>query len=118
MKAGIFSFGPSIRQAVSRARQRSRLLLRRAPSAAPLQTDIKKEIADREQAEAALLASEARFHRMAANLPGGMIYQFVLRQDGTVGAALHQSQLSCAVRFGTRGDSTQSSAHYGYGPSR
>ena len=105
MKAGIFSFGPSIRQAVSRARQRSRLLLRKAPSAAPLQTDIKKEIADREQAEAALLASEARFHRMAANLPGGMIYQFVLRQDGTVG--LPYISPSCRELYGLEPEEIQ-----------
>jgi two-component system, sensor histidine kinase and response regulator len=37
------------------------------------------------QAEVALQASEARFHHMAANLPRGMIYQFLLRPDGSVG---------------------------------
>lgn len=34
--------------------------------------------------EAALQASEARFHHMVSNLPSGMIYQFLLRSDGSV----------------------------------
>ncbi|HXG17678.1 MAG TPA: PAS domain-containing protein [Methylomirabilota bacterium] len=34
--------------------------------------------------EAALRASEARFHHMAANMPQGMIYQFLLRTNGSV----------------------------------
>lgn len=34
--------------------------------------------------ESALRASEERFHHMAAHLPYGMIYQFLLRRDGSV----------------------------------
>ena len=34
--------------------------------------------------ESALRASKGRFHRMAANIPQGMIYQFLLREDGIV----------------------------------
>lgn len=41
------------------------------------------EIADLEQIVAALRESEARFRRIAANAPG-MVYQFVLRADGSV----------------------------------
>jgi signal transduction histidine kinase/CheY-like chemotaxis protein/HPt (histidine-containing phosphotransfer) domain-containing protein len=38
---------------------------------------------DRERAQDALRESEARYHRIAANVPG-MVYQFVLHPDGSV----------------------------------
>ncbi|WP_293123853.1 PAS domain S-box protein [Microcoleus sp. bin38.metabat.b11b12b14.051] len=41
------------------------------------------DITDRVQAETALRQSEARFHKLAANVPG-MIYQFQLAADGSV----------------------------------
>ncbi|NJM60917.1 MAG: PAS domain S-box protein [Oscillatoriales cyanobacterium RU_3_3] len=41
------------------------------------------DITDRVEAEAALRASEAKFKKLAANLPG-MIYQFQLETDGTM----------------------------------
>ena len=47
-------------------------------------TNLEREITERQQAEAALRQSEARFHHMAANMPGGMIFQFLLRPDGSV----------------------------------
>lgn len=40
------------------------------------------DITDRVEAETALRQSEARFHKLAANVPG-MIYQFQLAADGT-----------------------------------
>ncbi|MGL5062022.1 MAG: PAS domain-containing sensor histidine kinase [Microcoleus sp.] len=40
------------------------------------------DISDRKQAELALLQSEARFQKLVANVPG-MIYQFLLRPDGS-----------------------------------
>ncbi|MCU0544114.1 MAG: PAS domain S-box protein [Oscillatoriaceae cyanobacterium Prado104] len=40
------------------------------------------DISDRKQAELALQQSEARFQKLAANVPG-MIYQFLLRTDGS-----------------------------------
>jgi PAS domain S-box-containing protein len=40
------------------------------------------DITDRVEAEAALRASEAKFQKLAANVPG-MIYQFLLRPDGS-----------------------------------
>jgi PAS domain S-box-containing protein len=43
-----------------------------------------QDISERKQAEAALRASEARYERIAANLPG-MVYQFVYRRDGSKG---------------------------------
>jgi len=43
------------------------------------------DITVRTQAEEALRQSEARFQRLAANFPGGMIFQFLLRADGSVG---------------------------------
>jgi PAS domain S-box-containing protein len=42
-------------------------------------------ITERKQAEAALRQSEERFHRMAANFLDGVIYQFLLRPDGSAG---------------------------------
>src|SRR2546430_7034686 len=47
-------------------------------------TELEREITERQQAEAALLQSEARFHHMAANMPGGMIFQFLLHPDNSV----------------------------------
>src|SRR5215471_598589 len=47
-------------------------------------TRIKKLHVSRQQVEKALRQSEARFHRMASNLPGGMIFQFLRRADGSL----------------------------------
>ncbi len=43
-----------------------------------------EDITERKQTEEALRHSKERFHRMAGNLPGGMIYQFLLHPDGSV----------------------------------
>ena len=52
--------------------------------AVSLQAELEREITERQQAEVALLQSEARFHHMAANFPGGMIFQFLLHPDNSV----------------------------------
>ncbi len=56
----------------------------KSKTAFSLRAELAREIAKRQQAEAALRQSEARFHRIAANIPGGMIFQFLLRPDGSV----------------------------------
>lgn len=43
---------------------------------------LQREIGDRQRTEEALTASEARFQKLAANMPGA-IYQFLLRPDGS-----------------------------------
>ncbi len=43
-----------------------------------------ENITARKQAEEALRQSEARFQRIATNFPGGMIFQFLLRSDGSM----------------------------------
>ncbi|MEW6493307.1 MAG: GAF domain-containing protein [Cyanobacteriota bacterium] len=43
---------------------------------------LQREIGDRKRTEEALTASEARFQKLAANMPGA-IYQFLLRPDGS-----------------------------------
>jgi len=45
---------------------------------------VARDITEGKRAEAALRQSEARFLHMAANIPGGMIFQFLLRPDGSV----------------------------------
>jgi PAS domain S-box-containing protein len=52
--------------------------------AVSLQAELEREITERQQAEVALRQSEARFHHMAANIPGGMIFQFLLHSDNSV----------------------------------
>ncbi len=44
---------------------------------------LKQEIIERQQAEMALRQSHTRYHNLAANIPG-MIYQFLLRPDGSM----------------------------------
>jgi len=65
----------------------------KSKTAFSLRAELAREIAKRQQAEAALRQSEARFHRIAANIPGGMIFQFLLRPDGSV--ALPYISSSC-----------------------
>jgi PAS domain S-box-containing protein len=44
--------------------------------------ELQREISDRKRTEEALRASESRFHKLAANMPGA-IYQFLLRPNGS-----------------------------------
>ena len=60
---------------------------------------------ERQQTEAALQQSEARFLRMASNLPGGMIFQFLLRPDGSV--ALPYISPSCREIYGREPEEIQ-----------
>ena len=52
--------------------------------AVSLQAKPEREITERQQAEAALRQSEARFHHMATNIPRAMIFQFLLHPDNEV----------------------------------
>ncbi|HJY82170.1 MAG TPA: response regulator [Candidatus Binatia bacterium] len=63
---------------------RTAALRERTTELAQANVELEREIAERQQAEAALRQSEARFHHMAANIPEGMIYQFLLRPDGSM----------------------------------
>jgi two-component system sensor histidine kinase/response regulator len=58
--------------------------IERAAELAKINAKLERAVAEHERAEAALRQSEERFHHMAANIPGGMIYQFVLHPDGSV----------------------------------
>ncbi len=49
----------------------------------PIFTGYLQDITDRNQTENALRESEARYQRIAANVPG-MVYQFVRRPDGSI----------------------------------
>ncbi len=49
---------------------------------AQLYQQLQAELAERQRAEAALRASETRFRKLAANVPG-VIYQYVLHPDGS-----------------------------------
>jgi PAS domain S-box-containing protein len=60
---------------------------------------------ERQQAEEALRQSEARFHRMAGNFPGGMIFQFLLRPDGSV--AIPYISPSCREIYGLEPEEIQ-----------
>lgn len=64
--------------------------------------ELQDQILERQRAEAALQQSEARFHRMAANFPGGMIFQFLLRPDGSV--AFPYISPSCREIYGAVAD--------------
>ncbi len=67
--------------------------------------ELEREITDRQQAEAALRQSEARFHHMAANIPGGMIFQFLMRLDGSI--ALPYISPSCREIYGLEPEELQ-----------
>ncbi|MCS6925450.1 MAG: PAS domain S-box protein [Candidatus Binatia bacterium] len=56
------------------------------------------DISERARAEEALRQSEARFQRLATNFPAGMIFQFLLRTDGSV--AFPYLSPSCQELFG------------------
>jgi len=60
------------------------------------------------QVEKVLHASETRFHHMAANLPHGMIYQFLLRPDGSV--SFPYVSPSCRELYGLEPEAIQRNA--------
>jgi two-component system sensor histidine kinase/response regulator len=63
---------------------------KKAPKKAPVgglaqaTAQLRREIADHQRTEAALRQTEALFQHIAANVPGGMIFQFLLRPDGSM----------------------------------
>jgi PAS domain S-box-containing protein len=68
-------------------------------------TRFKKLHLSRQQVEEALRQSEARFHRMASNLPGGMIFQFLTRTDGSM--ELPYVSPSCRELYGVEPEELQ-----------
>lgn len=58
------------------------LVVERTDALAKANETLQQEIIERQQAELALQQSEARFQKLAANVPG-MIYQYVLSPDGS-----------------------------------
>jgi PAS domain-containing protein len=72
--------------------------IERAAELAKINAKLERAIAEHERAEAALRQSEGRFHHMAANIPGGMIFQFLLHPDGSV--ELPYISLSCHELYG------------------
>lgn len=68
---------------------------------------IAKDIFDRKKAEQSVRESNERFYSLAANMPG-MIYQFVLRQDGFM--YFSYISLGCRELFGLEPDVLQKDA--------
>jgi PAS domain S-box-containing protein len=60
------------------------LTISRIEGEPPRFTGFIRDITSQKQIQDALQASEARYQRIAANVPG-MVYQFVLHPDGTIG---------------------------------
>ena len=60
---------------------------------AEINSKLRRETRERKLAEDALRQSEARFLHMAANIPDGMIFQFLVRRDGS--AAIPYISPSC-----------------------
>jgi PAS domain S-box-containing protein len=71
--------GASVKQ-----RARAKKLDQGTAGLAEVTARLRTEIAEHERTEAALRQSEARFQHIAANMPEGMIFQFLLRPDGTM----------------------------------
>jgi two-component system sensor histidine kinase/response regulator len=84
---------------------RTAALRARTTELAQTNAKLEREIAERQQAETALRQSEARFHHMAANIPDGMIYQFLLRPDGSM--ALPYISPSCRELYGLEPEEIQ-----------
>jgi PAS domain S-box-containing protein len=66
---------------------------------------LETERAEYRRVEAELRRSEARFNRMAANIPGGMIFQFLLHPDGSV--ELPYISPSCRELYGVEPEEAQ-----------
>jgi len=84
---------------------RTAALRERTTDLAQTNAELQREITERQQAEAALRQSEARFHQMAANIPGGMIFQFLLRPDGSM--AFPYLSPSCREIYGLEPEEIQ-----------
>jgi PAS domain S-box-containing protein len=69
-----------------------------ASGLAQVTAQLRREIAEHERTEVALRQTEARFQHMAANMPEGMIFQFLLHPDGS--AAIPYIGPSCREIYG------------------
>jgi PAS domain S-box-containing protein len=72
---------------------------------AELAAQLRREIAEHQRTEAALRQTEARFQHMAANMPEGMIFQFLLRRDGST--AIPYVSPSCREIYGLEREEIQ-----------
>ena len=68
---------------------------------------LRREIAEHQRTEAALRQSEARFQHMAASMPEGMIFQFLLRLDGST--AMPYIGPSCREIYGLEAEEIEHS---------
>src|SRR5262249_4681056 len=72
---------------------------------AQVTAQLRREIAEHHRTEAALRLSQARFQHMAANMPEGMIFQFLLRPDGST--AIPYIGPSCREIYGLESEEIQ-----------
>ena len=66
---------------------------------------LRREVADHQKTEVTLRQTEARFNRMAANIPEGMIFQFLLHPEGS--AAIPYIGPSCREIYGLEAEEIQ-----------
>jgi PAS domain S-box-containing protein len=76
-----------------------------ATGLAQITARLRREIAEHQRTELALRQTEARFQHMAANMPGGMIFQFLLHPDGST--AIPYIGPSCSEIYGLKPEEIQ-----------
>ena len=81
------------------------ILYKAADGLSQMTAQLRREIAEHQRTEAALRQSEARFQHMAANMPEGMIFQFLLHPDGS--AAIPYIGPSCREIYGLEPEEIQ-----------
>src|SRR5215471_2084329 len=81
------------------------ILYKAADGLSQMTAQLRREIAEHQRTEVALRQTEARFQRMAANMPEGMIFQFLLHPDGS--AAIPYIGPSCREIYGLEPEEIQ-----------
>jgi PAS domain S-box-containing protein len=76
-----------------------------ATGLAQITARLRREIAEHQRTELALRQTEARFQHMAANMPEGMIFQFLLHPDGST--AIPYIGPSCSEIYGLKPEEIQ-----------
>ena len=77
----------------------------KASGLAQVTAQLRREIAEHQRTEVALRRTEARFQHIAANMPEGMIFQFLLHPDGS--AAIPYIGPSCREIYGLEAEEIQ-----------